>query len=143
MPTSPLSVVIQHLVADLGPDGDGMTDGELAGPLPEQPGRATPLPPWCGGTPRWCGASAAACCNHHDAEDAFQATFLVLVRKAADVPGQAVANWLYGVARQTAVRLRATAAKRGRRETQVANMPEPSRGRKPVTPTCKPCWTRS
>src|SRR5262249_22131874 len=46
--------------------------------------------------------------------------------KAADVPGHAVANWLYGVARQTAVRLRALAAKRGRRETQVVNMPEPT-----------------
>jgi RNA polymerase sigma factor (sigma-70 family) len=64
--------------------------------------------------------------DHHDAEDAFQATFLVLVRKASSVRGQAVANWLYGVARQTAVRLRATAAKRGRRETQVVNMPEPT-----------------
>jgi RNA polymerase sigma factor (sigma-70 family) len=63
--------------------------------------------------------------NHHDAEDAFQATFLVLVRKAVDVPRQAVANWLHGLARLTAVRLRATAAKRGRRETQVVNMPEP------------------
>src|SRR2546425_6520933 len=62
--------------------------------------------------------------NHHDAEDAFQATFLV--HKAADVPGHAVANWLYGVARQTAVRLRALAAKRGQRETQVVNMPEPT-----------------
>src|SRR5205807_7373362 len=33
---------------------------------------------------------------------------------------------LYGVARQTAVRLRATATKRGRRETQVVHMPEPT-----------------
>jgi RNA polymerase sigma factor (sigma-70 family) len=64
--------------------------------------------------------------NHHDAEDAFQATFLVLVRKAADVPKEGVANWLYGVARQTAVRLRVTSAKRGRRETQVVNMSEPT-----------------
>ena len=65
--------------------------------------------------------------NHHDAEDAFQATFLVLVRKAVTLPNrETVGNWLYGVARQTAVRLRATALKRGRRETQVVTMPDPT-----------------
>ena len=64
--------------------------------------------------------------HYQDAEDAFQATFLVLVRKAADVPRNAVANWLFGVARQTAVRVRAMAAKRRRRETQTVNMPEPA-----------------
>jgi DNA-directed RNA polymerase specialized sigma24 family protein len=42
--------------------------------------------------------------NHQDAEDAFQATFLILVRKAATLPDtEMVGNWLYGVARQTAV----------------------------------------
>src|SRR5262245_11441396 len=65
--------------------------------------------------------------NHHDAEDAFQATFLVLVRKASSIrPREMVANWLYGVAHQTAVKARVTLAKRGRRETQVPEMPEPA-----------------
>src|SRR5467141_2543475 len=55
--------------------------------------------------------------NHHDAEDAFQATFLVLVRKAASiVPREMVVNWLYGVAHQTALKARATDARRRRRE---------------------------
>ncbi len=65
--------------------------------------------------------------NHHDAEDAFQATFLVLVRKAASIASrELLANWLYGVAHQTALKARATAAKRKGRERQVTDMPEPA-----------------
>jgi RNA polymerase sigma factor (sigma-70 family) len=65
--------------------------------------------------------------NRHDAEDAFQATFLVLVRKAASVePRELVGNWLYGVAYQTAVRARATAGKRYSRETLMNTLPEPA-----------------
>jgi RNA polymerase sigma factor (sigma-70 family) len=64
--------------------------------------------------------------NHHDAEDAFQATFLVLVRKAASIiPRAMVANWLHGVAYQTALKARAIAAKKREREKQVSVMPEP------------------
>jgi RNA polymerase sigma factor (sigma-70 family) len=64
--------------------------------------------------------------NHHDAEDAFQATFLVLVRKAASImPRGMVGNWLYGVAQQTALKARVTTAKRQAREKHVKEMPEP------------------
>ena len=64
--------------------------------------------------------------DHHDAEDAFQATFLVLARKAASVmPREKVGNWLYGVAHQTAMKARAMRAKRRVREGQVTDMPEP------------------
>jgi RNA polymerase sigma factor (sigma-70 family) len=65
--------------------------------------------------------------NYHDAEDAFQATFLVLVRKAASIASrELLANWLYGVAHQTARKARATATKRCARERQVTKMPEPT-----------------
>jgi RNA polymerase sigma factor (sigma-70 family) len=63
---------------------------------------------------------------HHDAEDAFQATFIVLVKKAASVePRAMVANWLYGVAHQTALHARRTIARRRVREVQVEQMPDP------------------
>jgi RNA polymerase sigma factor (sigma-70 family) len=63
--------------------------------------------------------------NHHDAEDAFQATFLVLVHKATCVvPRAMVGNWLFGVAYQTALQARRTAGRRSAREKQVMDMPD-------------------
>src|SRR5262249_6810201 len=55
--------------------------------------------------------------NPHDAEDAFQATWLVLVRKAATLrsPGM-VGNWLYGVAYRTALEAKRLTAKRRNKE---------------------------
>jgi RNA polymerase sigma factor (sigma-70 family) len=56
----------------------------------------------------------------HDAseiEDAFQATFLVLVQKAGSIQeGELLGNWLYGVAYRTAARAKVEAAKRRARE---------------------------
>jgi RNA polymerase sigma factor (sigma-70 family) len=65
--------------------------------------------------------------HEQDAEDAFQATFLVLVRKAASIrPRHKVGSWLYGVAYRAAQKARAAALRRAAREKQVRDMPEPA-----------------
>jgi RNA polymerase sigma factor (sigma-70 family) len=62
--------------------------------------------------------------NPHDAEDAFQATFLALVRSAGSIrKGQSLASWLYGVAQRVATKARKQAASRRTREQRGAAMP--------------------
>lgn len=64
--------------------------------------------------------------GYHDAEDAFQATFLVLVHKARSIRmRELLANWLYGVAYRTARRTRIAGLRRQSREKLVADVPEP------------------
>ena len=57
-----------------------------------------------------------------DVEDAFQATFLVLVRKAGGAPRctSALGPWLYGVAYHVAARVRARAGRRPAEESEGA-----------------------
>jgi RNA polymerase sigma factor (sigma-70 family) len=65
--------------------------------------------------------------NLHDAEDAFQATFLVLARKASSVmPREMVGHWLYGVAFRTAMKARAMSIKRREKERQAAETSRPA-----------------
>jgi RNA polymerase sigma factor (sigma-70 family) len=56
-----------------------------------------------------------------EADDAFQATFLVLLRKASSLraPG-ALANWLYGVANRTALHARHVQSRRRAKEAAMA-----------------------
>jgi RNA polymerase sigma factor (sigma-70 family) len=59
----------------------------------------------------------------NDVDDAFQATFLVLVRKMASIrQPELLGNWLYGVAYKVAARARANAAKRRTREERDIDM---------------------
>jgi RNA polymerase sigma factor (sigma-70 family) len=56
--------------------------------------------------------------DEHDVEDAFQATFLVLARRAAAIRRrELVGHWLHGVARRVALRSRAQRARRQVHET--------------------------
>jgi RNA polymerase sigma factor (sigma-70 family) len=67
--------------------------------------------------------------DEHAAEDAFQATFLVLVKKAGTLRDRdLLTNWLYGVALRVASKERARGARRRRIEREAAEPSETSGG---------------
>jgi RNA polymerase sigma factor (sigma-70 family) len=127
MATGRTGDVLQHLRrAVLLRDGAGLTDGELLERFVSRREEEALAALVRRHGPMVWGVCRRIVPNYHDAEDAFQATFLVLVRRAASVvPRALVGNWLYGVAYQTALKARATAARRRTRERQVTDMPEP------------------
>jgi RNA polymerase sigma factor (sigma-70 family) len=119
-----MASVIEHLRRAVLGDGAGLGDGELLGCFFEHHDEAA-----LAALLRRHGPMVWGVCrrllSHHDAEDAFQATFLVLVRKAKSVvPREMIGNWLYGVAHQTALQARRAAARRRAREVQVTVMPD-------------------
>jgi RNA polymerase sigma factor (sigma-70 family) len=60
--------------------------------------------------------------NPHDAQDAFQATFLILARKAGSMrAGNSLGPWFYGVARRVALRSRANISRRRDAEQWAAS----------------------
>jgi RNA polymerase sigma factor (sigma-70 family) len=69
--------------------------------------------------------------DEHEVEDAFQATFLVLVRRAGSVRDRGLlSHWLFGVAHRVAVRAKANAARRHRHE-QTGIAVDPAGNHKP------------
>jgi len=74
------------------------------------------------------GPMVLGVCRHvlehdSDAEDAFQATFLVLARNAASIRDRRVlGHWLYEVAYRIAIRSRTRSSQRRAREKEVAQM---------------------
>ncbi len=102
----------------------GLTDGQLLERFADGRGEAaeaafTALVERHG--PMVLGVCRAVLGDRHDAEDAFQATFLVLALRAGSIRrGDAVASWLYSAARRVALRARRQAARHRERERRRA-----------------------
>src|SRR5438552_2997654 len=121
-----LARVVQHLHRATYHDEASLTDGRLLDQFIEHHSESAFAALVQRHGPMVWGVCRRIVAHHQDAEDAFQATFLVLARKATSIwPRQMVASWLFGVAHRTALKARTMACKRHRREKQVTIMPEP------------------
>lgn len=130
MPYSPATTVLhflRRLVA--ARDADGTSDGDLVARFAQHRDEAAFTELLRRHGPMVLGVCRRLLGDSADADDAFQATFLVLVRKAGALGApNSVANWLHGVAHRTAFKARGEAAKRRQREREAIDMParEPS-----------------
>jgi RNA polymerase sigma factor (sigma-70 family) len=127
MASGRMNQVVGHLrTAVLPRDGGALTDGQLLEQFLARRDQDAFAALVRRHGPMVLGVCRRLLGHAHDAEDAFQATFLILARRAASVvPREAVGNFLYGVAYRTAREARALRARRRAREKQVAPMPHP------------------
>jgi RNA polymerase sigma factor (sigma-70 family) len=128
MATRQLNEFMRHLRRVLDrQDASGIADGELVRRYVERRDEAAFEALLRRHGPMVFGVCRRVLHNEHDAEDAFQATFLILVRKASNLqsPGM-IGNWLYGVAYRTALHAREAAGKRRAKEAEMpAKLPAP------------------
>jgi RNA polymerase sigma factor (sigma-70 family) len=126
MATGPMTKVLDHLRRSMPPPADGSSDGQLLDDFVARRDEAAFAALVRRHGPMVLGVCRRVVGHRHDAEDAFQATFLVLARKAASVsPRHLVGNWLYGVAYRTALEARRRTHRLHAREQQVSAMPHP------------------
>jgi RNA polymerase sigma factor (sigma-70 family) len=125
-----LTEVLQSLRRTLSPPGgDQATDGQLLARFVDSRDEAAFATLVRRHGPMVYGVCRRVLGRDHDAEDAFQAAFLVLARKAgAVVKRESVGSWLYGVAHRTALEARSALARLRARERQTADLPHPAVG---------------
>jgi RNA polymerase sigma factor (sigma-70 family) len=102
-------------------DAGGLTDAQLLERfIAHRDEAAFEVLVWRHG-PKVLGVCRSVLRHEQDAEDAFQATFLVLVRKGRSIgKREAVGSWLYRVAYRVALRAKVMADKRAARQARIA-----------------------
>ncbi len=128
MPSSPLGKYLTHLRGILARrEGAEDTDGQLLERYLSQSDKFAFEMLLRRHGPMVLGVCRRVLGNSHDAEDAFQATFLVLIRRAGSIlPRERVGGWLHGVAYRTALEARRNRARRRRKEALVLPRTSPS-----------------
>jgi RNA polymerase sigma factor (sigma-70 family) len=120
-----LPTVLRHLLAQVSPP-EGIADGVLLQRFVAHGDEAAFEALVRRHGPRVLDVCLGVLHNSHDADDVFQATFLVLARKANSIRKQdSLGSFLYGVAQRIARKVRTRAARRREREQQAADMPTP------------------
>jgi RNA polymerase sigma factor (sigma-70 family) len=128
MATHRLSNVLKHLQRTLVPaDGCALTDGQLLARFAAGGDEAAFAALLRRHGPMVLGVCRRTLRHEQDAEDAYQATFLVLARKAGSLRRrEGIGSWLYGVAYRTARGARRLRARRSAVERQVDELPHPA-----------------
>jgi RNA polymerase sigma factor (sigma-70 family) len=124
--TSRARMILDCLRKAVRPEGAGLTDGQLLRHYVTRRDEAA-----FAVLVRRHGSMVLALCRRmlrhaEDAEDAFQATFVILARKGHRIASlQMIGGWLHGVAYRVALDVRRRAARRQAKEHQVKDMPHP------------------
>lgn len=126
MASGQFSTVLRHIRQLIGPRAsEGLTDGQLLERFIARQDESAFETLLQRHGPMVLGVCRSILHDPHDADDAFQATFLVLARKASSIRKRpSVASWLYGVAHRTALRAKINSARRRVLERQATDMPQ-------------------
>lgn len=121
-----MGAVIEHIYTLLHREASPSADGDLLNQFVESRDQAA----FATLVERYQSLVMGVCSrvlrDRRDAEDAFQATFVILARKAASLNGTGtLARWLHTVALHTSLKAKERGSRRQQMERQVAVMPEP------------------
>jgi RNA polymerase sigma factor (sigma-70 family) len=118
MDANQLGGFIRYLRRIADTDADQTSDGQLVERFARQGDEAAFTALLARHGPMVLGVCRRVLGDPHDAEDAFQATFLVLAHKARSIGRpQALASWLYRIAHRTAWRAKIVRSRRRSRES--------------------------